>query len=103
MLVAKVVVSARTASRFSKVDKNDIQNLKVSSENENTRKNTNYWLNIFQKWATAREVKQRLEEYECQVLNKTLCKEELCTGCHKRVILVKFSITFTFVFNFFQI
>ena len=45
----KVVVFATMASQFADVDKNGIQDLMVSSENENTRKSTNSWLNIFQK------------------------------------------------------
>ena len=73
---AKVVVSATMASRFAEVDENGIQDLMVSGKNENTRKRTIYWLNVFHKWAAPREVKQRLEEYEYQAIDKTLCKEE---------------------------
>ena len=57
------------------IDENGIQDLMVSIENENPKKSTNYWLNVFQKWAAAREVQQRLEEYKDQALDKTLCEE----------------------------
>mgnify|MGYP001792411758 CR=1 FL=1 len=50
------------ASQVAKVDKNGFQDLMVPSENKNTRKSTNYWLNVFQKWAPAREDEQCLEE-----------------------------------------
>ena len=53
---AKVVFWATRVSRFAEVDENDIQDLMVSSENENTGTTTNYWLNVFQKWAATWEV-----------------------------------------------
>lgn len=51
-------------------------------------------LNVFQKWAAAKKVKQCFDEYKYQAVDKTLCKEE----CHKQIIawsLIKFRITFT--------
>ena len=51
---AEVVVSATMASLFAKVDKNGIQDLMISSENENTKKGAKYWLNQFQKWVATR-------------------------------------------------
>ena len=51
----KVIVSATKAFRFAEVDENGIQDLMVSSEKENARKITNYWLNVFQKWAATRK------------------------------------------------
>ena len=53
---AKVVVSATMASRFGEVYENGMQDLMVSVENENSRKSTKYYLNVFQKWAAARKV-----------------------------------------------
>ena len=44
--------------RFTEVDENVIQDLTVSSENENTKKSTNYWLNVIQKWAAGSEVEE---------------------------------------------
>ena len=46
------------ASRFAIVNENEIKDLLFSSENENTRKSTNYWMNVFKKWAAARKVKK---------------------------------------------
>jgi len=59
------------ASGFPEVDDNAIQELIISSENENTIRSTNYWLSVFRKWALIREVKQDLEDYECEALDKT--------------------------------
>ena len=73
------------AFRFAEVDESGIQDLMVSTENENTGKSTNYWLNVFQKWPAARVVEQHLEEYEC-TLDKPLCEEEFCPRCYKHVI-----------------
>ena len=59
---AKYVVLATMASRFAEVDENGIIDLMFSIENENTRKSTNFWINVFQKWAAARKVEQCLEK-----------------------------------------
>ena len=45
-------------TRFAEVDENGIQDLVVSSENENSRKSTKYSLKVFQKWAAAWEVEE---------------------------------------------
>ena len=60
------------ASRFEKVDDEFIEELKEMSENENTKKSTEYWKNVFKKWATERNVNANLEEYECDALDQTL-------------------------------
>ena len=60
------------ASRLEKVDDEFIEELKEMSENENTKKSTEYWKNVFKKWATERNVKANLEEYECDALDQTL-------------------------------
>ena len=52
------------ASRFAEVDENGIQDLIVSSENETLEKRTNYWLNVFQKWAGAIKVEQHLDRFQ---------------------------------------
>ena len=38
------------ASRFAEIDEYGIQDLMDCSENENTRKSTSYWLNVFRKF-----------------------------------------------------
>ena len=43
------------------------------SENENTKKSTEYWKNVFKKWATERNVNVNLEAvYECEALDQML-------------------------------
>ena len=42
------------ASRFGIVDEEGIDELKELSENENTKKSTEQWRNVFVKWATER-------------------------------------------------
>ena len=40
------------------------------SENENTKKSTEYWKNVFKKCVTERKVNANLEEYECEALDR---------------------------------
>ena len=60
------------ASRFEMVDEKYIEELKDKSENENTRKSTEYWKNVFKKWANERNFQANLEDYESDVLDQTL-------------------------------
>ena len=60
------------ASRFEIVDEEYIEELKDKSEKENTRKSTEYWKNVFKKWANERNFRANLEEYESNVLDQTL-------------------------------
>jgi len=60
------------ASRFGKVDEEDINELKELRENENTKKSTEQWKNVFVKWATERGKEKNLEAYECVDPDKTL-------------------------------
>lgn len=62
------------ASRFALADEEIIKNLKKASENENTRKSTGVWMNIFRKWASERNVEEKLEIYEASELDSTLCR-----------------------------
>ena len=50
------------ASRFEIVDEEYIEELKDKSETENTRKSTEYWENVFKKWANERNFQANLEE-----------------------------------------
>ena len=45
-------------SRLEIVDEKYIKELKDKSKNKNTRKSTEYWKNIFKKWANERNFKQ---------------------------------------------
>ena len=65
MLSKKRCFSATMASHFEIVDEKYIEKLTDKSENENTNNSTEYWKNVFKKWAN-------LEEYESDVL-------DLCT------------------------
>ena len=60
------------AFRFGIVDEEGIDELKELSENENTKKSTEQWKNVFVKWATERGKEKNLEAYECVDLDKTL-------------------------------
>ena len=60
------------ASRFEIVDEKYIEELKDKSENENTRKSTEYWKNVFKKWANERTFQANLEDYESDALDQTL-------------------------------
>ena len=57
---------------FGIVDEEGIDELKELSENENTKKSTEQWKNVFVKWATERGKEKNLEAYECVDLDKTL-------------------------------
>ena len=46
--------------------------IKDKSENENKKKRTEYWKNVFKKWANKRNFQENLEEYESDVLDQTL-------------------------------
>ena len=54
------------------VDEEYIEELKDNSENENTKNSTEYWKNVFKKWANERNFQANLEEYESDVLDQTL-------------------------------
>ena len=49
------------AARFVIASDDVINNLKTSSENENTGKSTNLWVGIFKKWAALRNFEENLE------------------------------------------
>ena len=60
------------ASRFEIVNEVYIEELKDKSENKNTRNNTEWWKNVFKKWANERNLQANLEEYENDVLDQRL-------------------------------
>ena len=64
--------SVTMASRFEIVDEKYIEELKDKSENENTKKSTEYWKNVFKKWANERTFQANLQDYESDVLDQTL-------------------------------
>ena len=60
------------ASRFKIVDEEYIEELKDKSENENTKTSTEWWKNVFKKWANERNLRANLEEYKNDVLDQRL-------------------------------
>ena len=62
------------ASCFEIVDEEYIEELKDKSENEITRKSTEYWKNVFKKWANNRQFQANLEEYASDVFDQTLAQ-----------------------------
>ena len=59
-------------SRFETDDKEHIEELKDKSENENRKNSTEWWKNVFKKWANGRNLQANLEEYEKEVLDRRL-------------------------------
>ena len=53
-MLSRSCLSVTMASRFEIVDENYIEELKDKSENENTNNSTEYWKNVFKKWANKR-------------------------------------------------
>ena len=49
-------------SRFAISNQSDVEQLKENSKNQNTLKETQTWLNVWQNWATERKVNQKIEE-----------------------------------------
>ena len=60
------------ASRLEIVDEKYIEELNDNNESENTRKSTEFWKNVFKKWANERNFQVNLEEYDSDVLDQTL-------------------------------
>ena len=59
-------------SRFEIADEECIKELKDKRGNENTNNSTEWWKNVFKKWANERNLQANLEEYENDVLNERL-------------------------------
>jgi len=57
------------SSCFEIVDEEYIEELKDKSENENTKRSTEYWESVFKKWANERNFQVTLKEYESDVLD----------------------------------
>ena len=62
------------ASRFLETDEEFIEELRNTSENENTKRITDYWTNIFQQWAKTRGKNEQLESYGVPELNEALAQ-----------------------------
>ena len=64
--------SVTMASRFEIVDEEYIEELKDKIENEDSKNSSEYWKNVFKKWANERNFQANLEEYESDVLDQRL-------------------------------
>ncbi|XP_068671314.1 uncharacterized protein KIAA1958-like [Montipora foliosa] len=60
------------ASRLMEADKELIELLKTESENKNTKRSTDYWKGIFEKWAETSGKEEKLESYDIPELNDAL-------------------------------
>ena len=49
-----------------------VEQLKENAKNKNTRKTTQTWLNVWEKWATERQVDAKIEEYRPEMLENLL-------------------------------
>ena len=63
---------AGVLSRFSFATATTIQQLKNSSNNENTVKSTTLWLSVWKKWCLERGIAEEIENYEPTRLNTLL-------------------------------
>ena len=77
-------ISMAMASRFEIVDQQYVQELKEESENEKTKKSTEYWKNVFKKWANERNLQPNLEDYQSDVLDRTLSLSVLCRVAERK-------------------
>ena len=57
-------------SHFVEADEEFNEELGNTSENKNTKRSTDYWINIFQQWAKTRGKNEQLESHEVPELNE---------------------------------
>ncbi|CAH3158175.1 unnamed protein product [Porites lobata] len=62
------------AERFPDFQVEEIQELKENSENQNTKKSTSTWLNVWTSWAESKNFETNLLSYEAKQLDETLQK-----------------------------
>ena len=60
-LMLSTSFSVTMGSRFEIADEKYIEEVKDKSENENMKKRTEYWRNVFKKWANERNFQANLE------------------------------------------
>ena len=63
---------AGVLSRFSFATATTIQQLKNSSNNENTVKSTAFWLSVWKKWCLKKGIAKEIENYEPTQVNTLL-------------------------------
>ena len=63
---------AGVLNRFSFATETTTQQLKNSSNNENTVKSTAFWLSVWKKWCLEKGMAKEIEHYELTLLNTLL-------------------------------
>ena len=63
---------AGVLSRFSFATETTTQQLKNSSNNENTVKSTAFWLSVWKKWCLKKGIAKEIENYELTQVNTLL-------------------------------
>ena len=63
---------AGVLNRFSFATETTTQQLKNSSNNENTVKSTAFWLSVWKKWCLEKGIAKEIENYEPTQLNTLL-------------------------------
>ena len=63
---------AGVLNRFSFATETTTQQLKNSSNNENTVKSTAFWLSVWKKWCLEKGIAKEIENYEPTKLNTLL-------------------------------
>ena len=69
------------AERFPDFEVEEIQELKENSENQNMKKSTSTWLNVWTSWAESKNFETNLLAYEAKQVDKTL--QKLFAGIRK--------------------
>ena len=62
------------AERFPDFQVGEIQELRENSENQNTKKSTSTWLNVWTSWSESKNFENNLLSYEPKQLDETLQK-----------------------------
>ena len=94
------------AERFPDFQVEEIQEPKENSENQNTKKSTSTWLNVWTSWAESKNFETNLLSYEAKQLDETLQKffAEICKkDFFYLFIYLFFLIFFLFIYFFFNI
>ena len=69
-------------SRFVVSNETLLEQLKENAANNNTKKSTLTWINVYKKWANERQLSPNLEQYEPEELDKIL--QRFYGASHKR-------------------
>ena len=60
------------SGRFSLMTPDLLQKLSDDSQNKNTNRSTNNWVNVYKQWATERQCELTLESQDYATLNSNL-------------------------------